>query len=781
MIRLSKIVSLLFISMSMGFLALAQTDESLLPQTSTKSALLFADPATMSLTFDATNAANLDQRDDKHGHAPKFARSIITDLSLSNSGTWTTLPNGDRVWRLLITSSGALALIPCYDIFYLPLGATFHLYTPKRDEMIGAYTQANNPDGGSYNTGLIHGSTCILEYYEPLAVLGKGVIHINEVGYAYRLVPKHKSTPEFGTSSPCEVNVKCSEGNNWQDQINSVVRILTKDASGFGWCSGALVNNTNQDCSPYILSADHCYQNDQTGSIPSTADLSQWMFYFNYQSPTCNNPANDNGLTSQAITGCTLMAASLDTGGNSGSDFVLLKMSSNPPASYRPYYAGWTNLNISGHAGVSIHHPSADIKKISTYGTDLISVTWGGVAFDTHWEVHWLGTTHGHGVTEPGSSGSPIFDGNKHIIGTLTGGGSDCTQVDTTDQYGKFSYHWMSNGSTSNKRLKNWLDPTNTGIKTLDGMYPPCAASQALDAGIPLVSPIGNICDPNVVVSATLKNFGTATLTSATITFTIDGTPQTLNWSGTLTSFQSTVVSLPSQTFSAGQHTISIASSAPNTGLDANQYNDSHTATFFVVPAGNQYAFHLQTDDFGSQTTWQLIDANYNVLYTGGPYTDQSSGQAIDQTWCLPAGCYTFGIFDIVGDGVQGNQLNGNFTIKNSANIVVAQLQNINFGTQETDQFCVTNTGINDLSAPNAAISIYPNPSTGLYAITNMEQVTTVKVLDDLGRVITSLDVKGQHSTSIDLSHQSAGVYLFKFEAETGVVVKKIVLNSSAY
>jgi hypothetical protein len=38
------------------------------------------------------------------------------------------------------------------------------------------------------------------------------------------------------------------------------------------------------------------------------------------------------------------------------------------------------------------------------------------------------------------------------------------------------SYHWTSNGSTANRQLKPWLDPTNTGVLTLDGAYAPCSA-----------------------------------------------------------------------------------------------------------------------------------------------------------------------------------------------------------------------------------------------------------------------------------------------------------------
>ena len=77
---------------------------------------------------------------------------------------------------------------------------------------------------------------------------------------------------DFGDSESCEVNVNCSpEGDNFQDQKQGVVRTLL----GGYWCSAAVVNNTNQDCSPYLVTAFHCQQG------VSSSQLNQGIFYFN--------------------------------------------------------------------------------------------------------------------------------------------------------------------------------------------------------------------------------------------------------------------------------------------------------------------------------------------------------------------------------------------------------------------------------------------------------------------------------------------------------------------
>ena len=203
----------------------AQPNPEIRPQSHLLSARLFAAPAELVYSFDMVAASALDHREDKAGHMPSFARSITTDISLTNSGAWTTLPDGGKVWRVRLSSPGALALIPCFDQFYIPRGASLHVYDPTGDEVIGAFTAVNNPADGRYNIGLIHGDACIIEYYEPVYAAGQGRIHLNELGHAYRMVPVRKRSQDFGSSASCEVNVNCPEGNNWQDQKNAVVRM----------------------------------------------------------------------------------------------------------------------------------------------------------------------------------------------------------------------------------------------------------------------------------------------------------------------------------------------------------------------------------------------------------------------------------------------------------------------------------------------------------------------------------------------------------------------------
>lgn len=476
---MKKIIALSFVSLFMALHSTAQVNRNIPPISTLLPAESVAPLTEITLPpFDMQAAAELDKADAERNEMPKFSRSIFTEITFKNSGTWTVLPNGSRVWQLQITSKGAQALLPYFKKFYLPKGATLHVYTPDKDEVIGAFTSDNNPEDGYYATGLIHGETCVLEYYEPLDVKDKGEILLNEIGHAYRWVenyfPKrHKagvSPLDFNGSDACEVNVNCSEGAAWQNEKRAVVCVIVQSNLGQGSCSGTMINNVRQDCTPYLLSAQHC-------SEGTTANqYAQWLFYYNFESPSCANPGTIGHIGDYFVTGCTKKADSNDNGGDGGSDFLLLRLTHTPPDSFNVYYAGWSNANVASDSGVCIHHPFTDMKKISTYTQSVVSDTWNTVA-GTHWRTHWAATTNGHGVTEEGSSGSALFNKNKQIIGTLTGGDSYCTAPTAADYFGKLAYHWLSNGTTNALRLQPWLDPDSTGTVSLAGRNADCNAT----------------------------------------------------------------------------------------------------------------------------------------------------------------------------------------------------------------------------------------------------------------------------------------------------------------
>jgi PKD repeat protein len=402
----------------------------------------------------------------KSGEMYIIGQNMPVNLTPQNSGEWKTY-DGFKTWRLKIKSPGAEGIALLYSKFRIPNTASVFVYNNEMTHKSRAYKNHENPTGEHFSTEIITSDEIILEYWAPLTETAEPIIEIEAVSHVFRGGNhfRPKNWQQNGSSDACEVNVNCSEGNTWQDQKRGVAKIYVIDGSSGGLCTGSLINNTAQDCKNYFLTAQHC------GAGASASNFNQWQFYFNFESPNCADLTNTqaNNEDNEVVTGCTKRATGSDVSTVSNSDFLLVEFNNAIPSSYNVYYNGWDRNNTGASSGVGIHHPSGDIKKISTFTTTLQNDSWSGTTPGTHWRVVWAGTANGHGVTEQGSSGSPIFNQAKRIVGDLSGGSSFCTATSAPDLYGKISYSWQTVGTANNRRLSPWLDPGSTGATTLDG------------------------------------------------------------------------------------------------------------------------------------------------------------------------------------------------------------------------------------------------------------------------------------------------------------------------
>lgn len=384
----------------------------------------------------------------------RFGYPHDVDYGLDNSGLWETLDDGGKVWRLAIKCPGAYSINILYNRFSLPDGARFHLYTPDKRMVLGAFTSRNNKQHGKFATAPTKDNEVILEYYLPAGIDDRGDLRISRIVHGYKDVffglskEEIDPTEHFGWSQYCNINVNCPEGEPWHNEVRSVVMTIVKD--GTSQCSGVMVNNVREDLTPYLLTANHCLGGEDT-----------WLVVFNYESPSCENIVGPGDMT---LTGVTLLAH------NDYSDFGLVELSEQPPVSYRVHYSGWSAVDVPSPSSVIIHHPVGDIKKISFDFDPVVSTDYFEYTGESHWQVgNWE-----EGLTEGGSSGGPLYDPQHHIVGQLHGGYHlTCLGMRRPDWFGKFSKSW-DYGTTSETRLKDWLDPDNTGTLVLDGMDAEC-------------------------------------------------------------------------------------------------------------------------------------------------------------------------------------------------------------------------------------------------------------------------------------------------------------------
>lgn len=381
----------------------------------------------------------------------RYAHRYSVSYNIDKSGVWEDLDDGRRVWRIAVSSPGAFSLGLEFSKFKLPRGSQLFIYNYQSSRILGAYTEESNKNSGKFSIEPLEGDEIILEYIEPARLDFEAEIEISSVLHDFKNIFNQLAGEKSSlkASGSCNVNINCPEGDAWQTEKKSVCFILY----GGMIASGAMINNTNFDGRPYLLTANHVLNSQEDADIA--------IFHFNYEDSDCDS---SDGSRSQSITGANILATT------SNLDFCLVELTAMPPAAFNPYFAGWDRSGIVSSNTVCIHHPNGDVKKISwddqAPETDSYSDSRVNYDDNTHWKIlEWdLGTTEG------GSSGSPLFDENHRIIGDLTGGEADCDDP-VNDYYAKFSSSW-ANYSATNEQLKIWLDPLDSGVQILNGMDP---------------------------------------------------------------------------------------------------------------------------------------------------------------------------------------------------------------------------------------------------------------------------------------------------------------------
>jgi PKD repeat protein len=743
--------------------------------------------------------------------------AVIVNLDLKSAGSMEEMSDGSKIWRLKVTVPDALALGVYYSKFYLPAGTKLFLYNEAKTQIIGAFTSNNNPESGLFATEFIQGDKVTLEYIEPAATIENAEIFISEVAYAYRFISFSNAGRDTDASLPCMINVKCEEGEGWEDQIQGIARLSIKIGWSYYWCSGSLINNTNNDRIPYLLTAEHC------GEGANASDLNQWIFYFNYQSSTCGG---NYGSSGNSVTGCQLKAKDPIVGFD-GSDFELIKLNSTPPAGYNVYYNGWNRTNVPADSGVCLHHPAGDIKKVSTFSTPMISSTWWN-GTPSHWRVTWSETVNGLSIMEGGSSGSPIFDQDKHIMGDLSGGyTSNSCDNPSPAWFGKVWYSWDQMGETPATRLMDWLDPINTGVTKHPGL-----SSQILPPVVDFTSDTNHVLQNTAVQFTDLStgnpalswewSFPGATPNSSVaqnpiVTYTeygaFDVTLTVTNADGTDTEVKTAYMTVdqvfaPETDFSATQVVITEGDMIDFSDLTINE----PTAWAWSFEGGNPDTSNLQNPDSIEYIVPGVYDVTLTTTNNGGSDTEFKDDYITVNAGTAPVSDFYADVTEIgVGDSVNffdlstGNPTQwtwwfeggepGTSSQRNPTNIVYTttgsyyvKLRTKNsFGSntlQKDNYIVVGNVSVKDLGK-SQGILIYPNPSQGLVKVRLLEGLEAwghggmveVSVINSTGNIVRMINHNiSSGDVTIDLGNEADGLYIIRISSGERSVQKKISL-----
>lgn len=450
--------------------------------------------------LDAIDTAKQLAEDNKVRISNRYGVVQQVNINIKTQGVKTEIPGRGYIWQYKIQSPQTYSLGLHFSVYFIPEGASVYLYNDSHSRLSGGFTKLNNKDNHELSIADFKGDNVIIEYFEPYKPEFEGELVIGSVSQSYRNIFKTSvSQSEVG-----EIGINCPLGADWQNVKHAVCFLTCHDNLYEYLCTGFLVNNVRNDGTPYFQTANHC--------ISTQALASTLITYFNYENSTCTS--NDASL-SESLSGSTLIAS------NAYSDFVLLLLTEGQDSAkfktYFPYFAGWDATGASPLSGTCIHDPGGDPKSIATdihpVNSDPSSIEWtenGNYLYTSAPNTHWL-AIFTSGATQPGSSGSPLFDQNQHVVGQLHGGGENSDSSD----FGKFSLsynYWSLNSS----QLKAWLDPDNTGTTVLDGIFlnvKPVASFQ---------SSLTNVCPKSDVLLSNTSQY------ASNYSWTI--TPSTFNY-----------------------------------------------------------------------------------------------------------------------------------------------------------------------------------------------------------------------------------------------------------
>lgn len=701
----------------------------------------------------------------------RFGYEHHVEIDVLKEGTQTVTPRGDVYTLYGLECKGALSINVIFDKFKLSENARLYLLDENKREYIGAHTANNNNANNVLGTEIIRSERVLIEVFEPKDEVGQSELILGTVVHGYKDldVLMGNYMKNLNGSGDCNIDVNCPEGEGWENQIKSVARIV----AGGGFCTGSLVHNTSGDVIPYFLTARHCGTN-----------VAGWTFRFRWESPetgvSCATTAPSvGGPNDMTINGSTLRAS------NTNADFSLLELNDEPDPQWDIYYNGWDNsdaTNITRTTGV--HHPAGDIKKIchSEMAPNKSTQNFNGDPNAKFWFVpSWT-----DGVTEPGSSGSPLFNQDGKVVGVLSGGAAACVGTNNNgehDIYGRFGIAW-DELSQQNNQLKHWLDPNETGQTVIDGFNPLEPEYENDVTAVNLEGVDGVVCGSTVYPFLTFVNSGSETLTSLEIEYSFDGTVYTDSWTGQLGTGQSETIQVMPFSVAGGQYTYEIVLTQPNGVADENPADNTLSSQFISSGEGEIIKMDLLPDCYGEEIEWEIKDENDLVWYSGGPYNNTTNPQLREYKFCLAPGCYELTITDDFGDGMSGSSENdcnydGEMQLyRNNNNEILGEIDesNVNYEDEITFEFCANNTAsTNEVSLENL-ISLYPNPTEHIINISfgGLEGNKSIILKEITGKIVEELNVNNDLH-QLDMSRYAKGAYIIQINHQQNRVVKKVI------
>lgn len=301
------------------------------------------------------------------------------------------------------------------------------------------------------------------------------------------------------------------------------------------------------------------------------------------------------------------------------------------------------------------------------------------------------------------------------------------------------------------------------------------------DAGIVDVKVPKMICGDSFIPKVKIANYGFDILTSLEINYQLNGSlVYTYNWSGSLIFFEKEIIELDEIPFTLlSDNDFSVTCSNPNGNIDQNTSNDNFNVSFQeAMEVEPTVGLFLKLDNDPEETSWEILDSQDNVLFSGGNYT--VPGAMIIENFELAAtGCYKFVIYD---EGANGLTNSGIYKLFYGSNQSIIY-QNSSFTFEEEIQFNLDVLNIEEDFFTDE-FTVFPNPITAAAKLNfGLSRACTASycVTDMLGQQIISVDLgrisTGDKNYKLNFEGQEPGIYFITININGVKTYKKILLS----
>ncbi|MEN8122803.1 MAG: T9SS type A sorting domain-containing protein [Bacteroidota bacterium] len=273
-----------------------------------------------------------------------------------------------------------------------------------------------------------------------------------------------------------------------------------------------------------------------------------------------------------------------------------------------------------------------------------------------------------------------------------------------------------------------------------------------------------------------VQNYGSDTITSLGISYNVNGgAPENYNWSGELAYYETEIIELPEIIFDLlDDNSLQVTVDTVNGNVDTNPDDNTLDKDFASSTNIGNLSISLHTDNYGSETSWAIINYAGEILHSGGPYTDESL-LVLDMVQMeLPdADCFRFEIYDSWGDGIAGNYGTGFYKLYSDGELFA---EGGDFGYIDVVSFGrdIANKVGSVFYEQN--LNIYPNPATDIVNIEYKSSITKVELYNYVGVLVLSKNVSSKFS-EVNISNLNAGVYIFRITTLDGIIVKRIIIG----